>query len=652
VDRLNDPSAPTVARPVAQRPVARRPSGSSSAASQPERPLADQLARLFPVAVVLGIAWVLSWRTLGSIAAHDWLPYALLTAIVLAGALFSGTRARPNRQGVAALGALLGLAAFMALSIAWAPLPSLARDQALLVLLYAVALAVALLTVRTSDDRLFATGAVAFGAVALTLAAALEIRTAANPADLFFGGRLEFPISYINAQAAAMLLGFWPAIAIAARRSAPLLVRALALGGSTSLLCGWLLTQSKGGIFALAVSAIAVFSVSGARLRLAVPVLISAAIAAMGYGPLTAPIRASSNAALEQAIRHGGTMLLLLSLGGVLAGAGYAIADRNVRPSRRTRFLAGRVALAGVGVAVICSLGALVVHGPGRLWSDFTVNPTVQQAGGTHLLSLGSNRADFWRVALEEFVQHPLGGVGAGGFGPAYLLHRDSGESPMRAHSVEADALSETGLVGFGLLALAIGLPLLAAARRARGEIAAAGAFGGAVYLVAHSSVDWTLTFPSVGIALFILLGTGASSGLRRSHRVSLRTTVAASAAMVALGLFAFGPPWLSNEYNNRAQQGGAGALGDVQSAETFDPLSVDPLITESQLAPTPAAAVRPLELAVEQEPQSYAMHYLLGLGYERVGRIAAARRELGIARRLNPHDPIVASALAKLRKR
>src|SRR5581483_868685 len=97
------------------------------------------------------------------------------------------------------LGLLAAYAAFCALSLTWAPLPSLARDEALLVLFYVVALAVGLASLRTPDD-------------------------------LFLGGRLDFPITYVNAQAAMLLTGFWPAIVVAARRSAPAWLRALAVG--------------------------------------------------------------------------------------------------------------------------------------------------------------------------------------------------------------------------------------------------------------------------------------------------------------------------------------------------------------------------------------------------------------------------------------
>ena len=59
--------------------------------------------------------------------------------------------------------------------------------------------AVGILTLRDSDDRLLAGGAVSGGAVLLTLATALKLHQTGHPEDLFMGGRLDFPVTYVNA---------------------------------------------------------------------------------------------------------------------------------------------------------------------------------------------------------------------------------------------------------------------------------------------------------------------------------------------------------------------------------------------------------------------------------------------------------------------
>jgi hypothetical protein len=122
-------------------------------------------------------------------------------------------------------------------------------------------------TLRSRLDRL-AASALAVGALTvLALVSALWLRERGDPGLLYFGGRLDFPITYWNGQAAVALIGFWPAIVLAARRDASVLIRAMGLSGATAMVALWLGTQSKGGGVALAVSAIVVFAVSP-RLRL------------------------------------------------------------------------------------------------------------------------------------------------------------------------------------------------------------------------------------------------------------------------------------------------------------------------------------------------------------------------------------------------
>ena len=227
--------------------------------------------RFIPILLVAAAGGSLAWREYGSIAAPDWLPYAIGCALPLATLLLSGVAVRPATLAVAGLAGLLALATSAAVSLTWSPVPDLARDEALLTALYAVVLAIPLVTLRTDGERLGATAIVAGALAVLAVATALDLRLAAHPDELYFGGRLDSPVTYPNAAAALFLVGFWPAIGVAARRALPTLVRALGLGAATALLAGWLLAQSKGGVIALAVSAAVFFAVTDARLRAAVP---------------------------------------------------------------------------------------------------------------------------------------------------------------------------------------------------------------------------------------------------------------------------------------------------------------------------------------------------------------------------------------------
>ncbi len=162
----------------------------------------------------------LAWNQFGSILARDWLPYAVATALLATGLLWSGRAQRPSRPAMAGLLGLLGLAAWDALSLTWSPVPALARDEALLVVFYALVFAVPLLVVRTESDRRAAAAVVVAALGALAVAALVHLLVVAHPADDYEHGRLTFPISYVNAQAALFLIGFWPCVALTAQRAA------------------------------------------------------------------------------------------------------------------------------------------------------------------------------------------------------------------------------------------------------------------------------------------------------------------------------------------------------------------------------------------------------------------------------------------------
>ena len=116
------------------------------------------------VACIVGMSCLLAWDTGGSIDAADWLAYAVLAALVLAVVLFSGSAVRPGRLALVGH----GIAGRVSRSGPRSrrpghPFPSLARDDGLLALFYAVCLITPLVTLRSAADRLAATVVVVLG---------------------------------------------------------------------------------------------------------------------------------------------------------------------------------------------------------------------------------------------------------------------------------------------------------------------------------------------------------------------------------------------------------------------------------------------------------------------------------------------------------
>ena len=595
---------------------------------------AGTAARVLPTAALATAAsGGLAWLAAGSTASPDWLPYALLAALLLAVVLVTGTAFRPHARELWALGAIVALAGWAALSISWSAVPDLARDEALLTLFYGIAFLVPLLTLRTAGDRLFASAAVAAASGIVAVGAGIVLRFGSDQSDHFNTGRLSFPISYPNAQAAVFLIGFWPAVVLAAQRRRGLVTRGLALAAATAIASGWLTAQSKGGVIAIVVSAGLVFALSPLRLRLLPPVLLAAGLTAAAYSPLTAPFRTHS----PSDVRSAGAAILILTAAGGVAGLVYALADRRLELGPRGVRAAGAAAivlfLAGIAVGLTLFF-ARVYHAGwlGDQWRAFKHAPT--STGSSHLLALGSFRYDIWRVALHEFADHPLAGIGSRGFGVAYLEKRHSPDTPVRAHSVELDALSELGIVGFALLVAVLVLPMppIVSRMRAR-DPAATAAFAGGAYWLVHASADWIWTVPACGLPFWLLLGAGGSGGERRA--LAARTAIPAAAITVVVAVVAFVPPWLSARLTDRH---------DFRWAKRLDPLTVDPYVVQGTISA--------LEQAVSKQPRVAELRFDLGEAYLRAGRRRPARAAFLEAKRLDPGDPRIADALRRLPKR
>jgi hypothetical protein len=634
---------------------------TASVASPIRALAATEVVRLLPVAALLVTGVVVTWLTEGAVVPpafppEQWLPLAVVAALVLAALLLARAAVLPQRAALLAGGALVGLAGWTALSILWSPVPSGALDEMLLVSFYAVVLAVAVLAPSGARERLLAlelaTGIPALVAVAV----AVDVLWKKRPQPLFFGGRLDFPIAYVNASAALYAIAVWPSLMLAARRRTAPIARALWLGAAALLLATSLACQSKGSLLGLTVATIGVFALVPHRLRLVPPALLVAVVAAAAGRPLTGPFRSrTTDAAFASAAHHEAIAALVVAVVGVVAGLAYATVDSRIAVSERVRRRAGAGLLSLLALCLVAGVAAFFVRvdRPGAWfaarWHSFANAPTAQ-TGSTHLTSLGSHRIDFWRVAGREFVTHPVAGIGARGFFSAYLQHRRTDETPLRAHSLYLDVLAEEGLVGFALLAVALLLPLVALARRLD-RVTAAGAFAASLYLLAHAAVDWIWTFPLLGLELFVYLGIG----LVGDDRPLLRPRAAAAGGAVALLLAAcvFAPPYLSGRFTKAAYDAGPGsaAAADLRWARRLDPLALEPLFARWRLAATPAAGLAALEDAHRLEPRNVAALFQLGGSYERIGRLSKAHSFYVQAQRLDPRDGAIAAAVRRTRR-
>ena len=326
---------------------------------------------------------------------------------------------------------------------------------------------------------------------------------------------------------------------------------------------------------------------------------------------------------------------------------------------------------AGVGTTVYVAKRGSPFTDIAHAWNQFKTKPT-PHGGATRLGRLGSNRYDFWRVALNRFEHAPLVGIGADNFQEAYLERAKSGEQPLYPHSVELRTLSQTGLVGALLLGIALAAAITAAVRATRrragiGSAAAAAGLGAFVYWLVHGSVDWFWELPALGAAAFALLGLAAGLAPRRPATrlaralrppVGPRPAALAAAAAALVLLASFGMPWLSDRLVKQALNDCCSNPSDVysqlDSASWLNPLSPDPKLAAGSVAlflGRPQDAQRYFRQLLRRDSGDYYAHLMLGGIAFDGGQRSQGLRLLARAAQLNPHDEITARALARARR-
>lgn len=628
-------------------------------------------------ALALFVVWATSQA--GYPLTH-WAPGGLIVLVLLVIALLAvPLRLREIPLLVKlALACLVAYTALSFLSILWADVPGEAWEGANRTLLYLLVFALfALWRGRgASSALLLSSWALALIGLATYVAVRLDGATGSGFASLFAGERLNYPAGYPNATAAQWLMAFWPALLLARVPRVPWGLRGLLAGGSVVLADVALLSQSRGSLYATPVMLVLVFALVPGRLRTfatAVPV-------ALGIG-VTVPLLLRvgdriKNGQSPYAATHTAVLAMFASalLVGLVVAAGAAIESRrSVSPALATGVRRGVTVLALATLLAVVAGGLAVAGNPlTRIrhgWDSFKGGYSTDATGGNRLLSgLGSNRYDFYRVALDEFVAHPVVGIGADNFSEQYLLHGRSAETPRYPHSVELRTLSQTGAIGALLAIVGLGGALLAGRQAMRrsdplARTVAAAALAGFAYWAVHGSFDWFWEFAGLGAPAFALLGIACalaprtppawpararrSSPLRRWPLVAIGV-VAALAAILSLAA-----PWLSE----RQIQGAASiwpkeplvAYARLRDAARLNPLSDEAYLVEGGIAlrfGDLARAEHAFLQALGRVPKDAYATLELGAIASEAGERTRSLVLLERAVRLDPRDPLAVAAL------
>ena len=616
-----------------------------------------------------------------------WGPGGLIVLALLALSVgLVGLRAAESSLPVRiALACLAAYTALSFLSILWAGVPGDAWEGANRTLLYLLVFALFAWWRQRGASAALLLGAWTLAMVALAVFTALHLdaATAASLQSLLPGGRLVYPSGYPNANAAQWLMACWPALLLARSARLPWAARGLLAGGAVLLAEVALLSQSRGSLYATPVMLVLVFALLPGRTRtftLLVPVAAGVGAAAPAVLHVGDHLRdgAVVRATVHSAIAASFAAAVVV---GLVVALGAAIESRRALPqasAARMHRALGALALAALVAVLVGGLVAAgnpitrIRHG----WDSFKGGYGANSTTGNRLVSgLGSNRYDFYRVAIDEFLAHPLVGIGADNFQQQYLAHGRSEETPHYPHSIELRTLTQTGLLGT-LLALGGLLAALTAAWRALrspdqlARAVAAAAIGGFAYWVVHGSVDWFWEFAGLGAPAFALLGLACALSPGRGERSSERTVarrgpvIARRGVVVAAGLLvalaaavSLAAPWLSQlEVQSAARiwtRAPSSAYAQLDDAARLNPLSDEAYLVAGSIA------LRYGELTYADHEFSLALKRAPGDAYATLergaiasasGDRAAALRLLERAVALNPRDQLTRQALRLVR--
>jgi hypothetical protein len=627
-------------------------------------------------AVALFVVWATDQ---GGYPVTHWGPGGLVVLALLAIAVvFASPPAGVPRAVVVAIGALAAYTAFSYLSILWAQVPGEAWEGANRTLLYLLVFALFALWTQSGRTALLLLGAwvAAMSVLSVFVLLHADAASARELQSLFPGGRFDYPSGYPNANAAQWLMAFWPAVLLARTERFPSPLRGALAGGAVLLGATALLSQSRGSLYATPVMIVIVLALLPGRWRtLAILLPVSAGLAAAAPALLHAGDDLRAGAVQASAVHGAVTASLVAAVAVALAVTLGAEGLSRIRPApaaaeRITSF--GRIA--GAATVLVLVAGALAAAGnpvarAEHAWNSFKGGYSSGSPSASRLVSgLGSNRYDIYRVAIDEFAAHPLGGIGADNFQQQYLLHGRSQETPHYPHSIELRTVSEGGVIGALLALIGLAAALLAGARAVRSpdplaRSVAAAALAGFAYWVVHGSFDWFWEFAGLGAPAFALLGLAcALAPLRdgaertaRAPRPGLRAAAWATVSVTAvLAAASLALPWLSAaEVQSAAKvwtRSPPAAYSRLEDAASLDPLSDQPYLVAGSIA------LRVGDLARGRHYFTLALSRSSGDAYAtlELGAIASAsgqpdlaRRWLERAVRLSPRDPVAGQALA-----
>jgi O-Antigen ligase len=451
---------------------------------------------------------------------------AVAWVLVVLAALFAERPLPASTPGWMALGGLSLLCGWTALSVGWAPIAGRAEDDLQRLLLYTGTFIAAMAFLRDAGLRRWVEPGLAIGVLVMTLYGLSERLL---PGLIEFDrsrtatGRLEQPLTYWNAFGILAVFGLILSIRIAGDPERPGPLRAAASAACVPLGLGVYLSFARGALAALAVGLLVLVALAPA-LREQLRSILTAVVTSTVAAALASGLSGVKSLTPGESGHTGDGLVMLLAVLLLAAGAAAFTLRRPRRELPELGLPVSRsVGVLGLGAIVLVAglLAVALLEGTPRNTSP------APDADPARLASIDTNRYQYWQLAAREFWEHPVAGVGSGGFAVEWLKERDRIDASTDAHSLYLETALELGLVGLLVLLVFIAGVGAAAVRLYRLDARAAAGPGAVLVAAAfHAGLDWDWEMPAVALPALILAAAlvawSESPGSNRGRRGAL----------------------------------------------------------------------------------------------------------------------------------
>jgi hypothetical protein len=399
-------------------------------------------------------------------------------------------------------------------------------------------------------------------------------------ASSFFNNRLNYPLTYWNAEGmlatTALILGFH----LSADREEHWSVRVLSGALLPAIAATLLLTFSRGAMGVAIIGLLAyclltrLHTLPAALLATVPPTAI--ALRSAWNATLLASSKPTSAAAVAQG-RHVAAVVGACMVGAGLLRGALLLIDRRltdlplVRTPPRLAVRAG----AGAAATVIVLAVALALGAAGfaqREYDKFVHHNNQAPIAQTRdRLSDPANngRLSLWKAAVRIYDTQKLHGTGAGTYQLYYPRYRTERLYVVDTHSLYLQSLAELGVVGFVAILLVVLGILGGLAARIRGPDRAlyAALLAATLAWAIHQAFDWDWQMPAVTLGVFMLAGLALA---RPTDGGPGRSGLPAGRTLVGLGwlVLAVAPLLVGVSYARVQQSGAELKSGNCTSAK------------------------------------------------------------------------------------